>query len=75
MTKLLELAIEAARQLPPDEQDEIARTIMEFTGAESAPVPLTPDERAAVGRSKAAAARGDFASEDEVRGVWAKHGL
>lgn len=75
MTKLLEQAIEAARRLPPDEQDEIARAIIQLSGAAIAPVPLTPDERAAIETSKAAAGRGEFASDDEVRAVWAKHGL
>ncbi|HET9618239.1 MAG TPA: hypothetical protein VFP74_13805 [Pseudolabrys sp.] len=75
MTKLLEQAIEAARRLSDVEQDDLARTIIALTGAETTPVPLTPDERAAVGRSKAAAARGEFASDAEVRAVWAKHGL
>ena len=37
-------------------------------------VPLTPEERDAIDKSKAAAARGEFATDDEVRAVWAKHG-
>ena len=76
MTKLLDQAIEAARRLSPSEQDEIARAIMQLAGAdEASPVPLTPDERHAVAKSKAAAARGEFATDEEVRAVWAKHGL
>jgi predicted transcriptional regulator len=39
------------------------------------PVPLTPEEQAAVAASKAAAARGEFATDEQVRAVWAKHGL
>lgn len=35
---------------------------------------LTADERLAIERSRAAAARGQFASEEHVRTVWAKHG-
>jgi hypothetical protein len=38
-------------------------------------VPLSADERVAIAESKAAARRGEFATEDEVRSVWAKHGL
>lgn len=77
MTKLLEHALEAVRQLPADEQDEIARTMLALAGAklDGEPVPLTPDEREAIARSKAAAARGAFASEEQVRAVWAKYGL
>ena len=76
MTKLLDQAIEAARRLPPGDQDDIARAIIQLAGAdEAAPVPLTPDERDAVAKSKAAAARGEFATDEEARPVWAKHGL
>jgi hypothetical protein len=75
MTKLLEQAIEAARRLPPDEQDDVARAILQLAApTDVAPVPLTPAERDAIARSKVAAARGEFASEQDVRAVWAKHG-
>ena len=75
MTKLLERAIETARGLSPDEQDDIARAILELAGqSDLPPVPLTAEEREAIARSKAAAARGEFATDDEVRAVWAKHG-
>ncbi len=74
MTKLLDRAIEAARRLPPDEQDAVAQAIMQFA-REGAPVALTQEEREAIARSKAAAARGEFASDDDVRAVWTKHGL
>lgn len=66
MTELLERAIEAAGNLPPDAQDEIARVMLQLTGDDELVVPLTDDERAAVARSKAAADRGDFASDQEV---------
>ena len=75
MTRLLEQAIEAARSLSDDEQDEIARAIIGLTGVDLPAVPLTSAERAAVERSKAAASRGEFAGDAEVRAVWAKHGL
>jgi hypothetical protein len=76
MTKLLARALDAVRQLPADEQDEIARTILALVGTdEGKPVSLTADERAAIARSRAEAARGEFASDEEVRAVWAKYGL
>jgi hypothetical protein len=76
MTKLLDRAIEVARQLPPSEQDDIALAIMQLAGAdEASPVPLTPEERDAIAKSKAAAARGEFAPDDQVRAVWSKHSL
>jgi DNA-binding transcriptional regulator YdaS (Cro superfamily) len=74
MTKLLEQAIEAARKLSAEEQDDIARAIIQLAGENDvAPVSLTPDERAAIARSKAAASRNEFATDDEIRAVWAKH--
>jgi hypothetical protein len=76
MTKLLDEAMEAVRRLPSDDQDDIARAIMQLAGADDlAPVVLSPEEREAIARSKAAAARGEFATDEQVRAVWAKHGL
>jgi hypothetical protein len=76
MTKLLEQALEAARNLPPAAQDDIARIVLQLTGSdEQPPVTLTADQQAAVTASKAAAARGEFATPEQVRAVWAKHGL
>ena len=75
MTKLLEEALEAVRRLPAESQDEIARAMLALAGSGFEPVPLTPEERAAIARSKAAADRGEFASDEQVRDVWAKHGL
>jgi predicted transcriptional regulator len=77
MTKLLDQALQVARRLSPDAQDDIARLVLQLAGAndEAEPVPLTADERAAIDASKRAAARGEFASEAEVEAVWAKYGL
>jgi predicted transcriptional regulator len=36
---------------------------------------LTAGEKAVVDASLAEAARGEFATDEEVRAVWAKHGL
>jgi hypothetical protein len=76
MTKLLDRAVDIARNLPPGTQDDIARVVLRLAGADDeAPVQLTVEEEAAIAASKAAAARGEFATDDEVRAVWAKHGL
>ncbi|WP_347341967.1 hypothetical protein [Bradyrhizobium arachidis] len=76
MTKLLDRALEIARSLPADAQDDIARIVLQLTGAEAAsPVILSDDERAAIAASKEAAKRGEFATEAQVRATWAKHGL
>lgn len=76
MTELLDRALAALRALSPEAQDDIAGTILRLAGTDDEPpVPLTADEAAAVAVSKAAAARGEFASDEDVRAVWAKHGL
>jgi predicted transcriptional regulator len=76
MTKLLDQALEAARNLPPEAQDDIAHVVLRLAGADDEPpVTLTPEEQAAIAASKAAAARGEFATDEQVRAVWAKHGL
>ena len=76
MTKLLDQALAAARRLPPDLQDDIARVILRLTGVDDEPpVPLTSEEQDAIADSRAAAARGEFATNEQVRAVWAKHGM
>jgi len=75
MTKLLDQAVEAARVLPPELQDDIARVMFQLAGNEERPFPLSVDERSAINLSKAAAARGAFATDEQVHAVWDKHGL
>ena len=76
MTKLLERALEVARGLPSDAQDDIARVVLQLAGADDTqPITLSSDERAAIAASKDAASRGEFATDAEVRAAWAKHGL
>ena len=75
MAKLLDRALEVARSLPSDVQDDIARVVLQLAGGEVSPVVLSADERAAIAASKAAAARGEFATDEQVRAMWAKHGL
>jgi hypothetical protein len=75
MTKLLDRAVEVARGLPPETQDEIARVVLQLAGNEPPPIDLTAEERAAIAVSRAAASRGEFATDDEVRTIWAKHSL
>jgi hypothetical protein len=77
MTTLLEQALEAVRAMPPAAQDDIARIVLRLAKDDdgTSPVVLSPDEHAAVANSKAAAARGEFATDADVRALWAKHGL
>ena len=75
MTELLEHAVATVRGLSPEMQDEIARMVLTYAGDDQPMVDLTPEEEAAVLRSREAAARGEFATDEQVRAIWAKHGL
>ena len=74
MTKLLEQAVEAARNLSAAAQDDIAHVVLRLAGADDEPpVQLTVEEQAAIAAAKAAAVRGEFATDEQVRTMWAKH--
>ena len=75
MTELLDRAVHKARALAPDLQDDIARMVLLYAGEDVPAVDLTADEEAAITRSREAAARGEFASDEHIGGIWAKHGL
>jgi hypothetical protein len=75
MTKLLKHAVDVARGLPPDAQDDLARVLLELAGEDQSVVELTPEESAALDESLAQADRGEFATDDQVRALWAKYGL
>ena len=75
MTALLEQAFRTTGQLPAEMQDEVARMMLAYAGAEAMVVELTGEEEAAVLDSRAAAARGEFATDEQMRAIWGKHGL
>lgn len=70
MTKLLELAFEEAKQLSPQEQDDLARTIMEIVhGGEGGVYALSEEDKAAVEQGLAEADRGEFVSDEELAAI------
>jgi predicted transcriptional regulator len=75
MTKRLEMAVEAARQLSPEEQDEIATVIMDIVagGSDSSVYVLSDEEWATIKVSLDQADRGEFATEEEIEAVFAKY--
>ncbi len=75
MTKLFEQAVATVSALPDDMQDELARVLLELAGVEQPPYEPTPEEEADLQASIAEAERGEFATDEEVRAMWAKHGL
>ncbi|HYA72896.1 MAG TPA: hypothetical protein VEF36_07030 [Roseiarcus sp.] len=75
MTKLLEHAVETVRALPPEAQDSLARMLLQFAGEDQAAIQLTAEEEASFEESIGQAERGEFATDEQVRAIWAKHGL
>ena len=75
MTRLLEQAVEAVSALPDEAQDDLARILLQLAGVAEPPYKLTSEEEADLDVSLAEAGRGEFATDEEVRAVWAKHGL
>jgi hypothetical protein len=75
MTRLLEEAFSKVSALPESEQDELARALLELAGVDQPPIQLTAAEEADLAEAEAEIARGELANDDEVRAMWAKHGL
>jgi len=75
MTKLLELAVETVRTLPPEAQDAVGRFLLQFAGDDEPVIQLTPEEEADLAAADEEIARGEFATDEEVRAIWAKHSL
>ena len=67
-------ATDALRSLPPERGEAVAAMLLALVG-DGEPYQLTPEELADIADSDAAAARGDFATDEQVRAIWAKHGL
>jgi predicted transcriptional regulator len=75
MTKLFERAVETVRGLPPEMQDDFARLLLQLAGEDQAVLQLSAEEAASFDESLAQADRGEFATDEQVRAIWAKHGL
>ncbi len=75
VTKLLEQAVEKLQSLPPDVQDEAARVLLLYVGDDEPMVELTAEEEVSLRTSLDQATRGEFATDEQVRAIWAKHGL
>ena len=75
MTELLQRAVETLRGLPPETQDALARILLQLAGDDLSIVRLSADEEESLKTSLSEAERGEFATDDEIRAIWAKHGL
>jgi hypothetical protein len=74
MTELLEIAIERARALSPEMQDDLARILLRLAGEEEQIYQLTSEEEADLIAADDEIARGEFATDEEVQAVFARHG-
>jgi len=72
MTKLLEHAVDSVRALPPEVQDELARLLLQVAGEEQPVIQLTAEERADLTDADAEIARGEFATDEQIRLMLAK---
>lgn len=75
MTELLEQAVETVRRLPADVQDELARILLQLAGKDQPPVQLGTADEASFAESLGQAERGQFATDEQVRAIWAKYNL
>jgi Ca2+-binding EF-hand superfamily protein len=70
MTKLLERALEAARQLPLDDQDEVARAVLSLIGDDAELEEIDPAHLLGVLEGLAQAKRREFSSDEEVEAAF-----
>lgn len=77
MSKILARAFEAARELPAEMQDELGGILLRLMGEETDEdvYELTPEEEADLDEALAEVERGELATDEEVRAMWAKYGL
>lgn len=73
MTKLVQQAVAAISQLPPETQDDLARLMLAL--AEGAPAALTSDEAAAIVDAEAEIVRGERVPAETIQAFWHAHGL
>jgi hypothetical protein len=75
MTKLLEQAVDTVPTLAPKMQDDLARLLLQLAGHEQPSFSFRMLRPPLFEESLAQASRREFATDAEVRAVWAKYGL
>ena len=56
-------------------QDELARVLLQLAGKDQPVIQLNAADEASLEESLAQADRGEFASDEQVRAIWAKYNL
>lgn len=72
MTKLFEQAVETARALSPERQDEIARLVLMLAQEDEPVYPLSPEEDSEILQALAEVDRDDLLGEGALRQVLSK---
>jgi hypothetical protein len=73
MTKLLDEAVAKVRELPEEEQERAAESLMVFAElAKQGIYKLSAEERAVIEVSRAQVRRGEFATDAEVEAAYAR---
>lgn len=75
MTKLLDQAVDSRRALPAEVQDELALLLLQVAGEEQPVIRLTSEERADLAEADAEIARGEFATDEQIRAILAKRNV
>ena len=73
MSDLFDQAVAKVRELPEEEQERAAQSLLVFAElARQGAYQLSPNERAAIEESKAQVRRGEFASNEDVDAAYAR---
>jgi hypothetical protein len=70
-TKLVQQAVAAVIQLPPETQDDIARLVLALVGSES--TSLTADDAAAIAEAEVEIGRGERVPTKTIQAFWRSH--
>ncbi len=73
MSELFDQAVAKVRELPEEEQERAAQSLLVFAElAKQGAYQLSPEERAAIEESKAQVRRGELASDEDVNVAYAR---
>jgi len=75
MSTNYEEALQVVGNLSRSEKRALAVELLLRQNDNTSPLQIPDEVRTKILRSKEEASRGEFLSDDEVRAIWAKHGL
>lgn len=74
-TEALEALIERVADWPPEAQDELMRLLIHIEQKHVGLYRLDEEEQVAIEEAITQAKRGEFASDEEMNELWARHAL